>query len=598
MKKYCFAVVVPLLFPLPSVLASELDPIVVTATRTAQTADETLAPVTVITREDIETQHAQSLDDIFRTVAGMTISNNGGPGKNTSVYLRGTESDHVLVLIDGIKVGSATLGTTPYQHIPIDQIERIEIVRGPRSSLYGSEAIGGVIQIFTRKGGGKLRPSFSAGYGRYRTYDTSVGLSGGGERGWFNLHANSIDTDGFDTKDTGDEPDDDGYRNLSGSLRAGYRFDNGLTLDVHLLRAKNDTEFDGNGVLSNESESDQQVLGGTVRYSPTLNWDLTLTAGQSRDESDNFKDGVFTSSFDTERDTLSFQNDIAMGDNHLLTLGGDYRDDEVSGSTDYAVDSREDKGIFGQYQGIFSNHDLQLSLRWDDNDQFGNHTTGNATWGYAPTDNLRFIASYGAAFKAPTFNELYYPNFGNPSLDPEESRSFELGMKGNARWGDWSLNAYRTDIDDLIAYDASWTPDNISEARIYGLEGILATHIQGWNLNANFNLLDPENRSGGEEDGNRLSRRTQRSVRLDMDRTFGKFAVGMSVFAEGDRYDDLANTEKLGGYTLVDLRAEYRFRQDWRLQARIENLLDKKYETAESYNQPRAGLFVTLRYQP
>nr|VFJ68531.1 MAG: vitamin B12 transporter [Candidatus Kentron sp. FM]VFJ71634.1 MAG: vitamin B12 transporter [Candidatus Kentron sp. FM]VFK17381.1 MAG: vitamin B12 transporter [Candidatus Kentron sp. FM] len=597
MRKYCFAVVLPLLFPFPSVLAFELDPIIVTATRTARTADETLAPVTVITREDIETQQAQSLQDIFRTVAGMTISNNGGPGKTTSVFLRGTESDHVLVLIDGIKVGSATLGTTPYQHIPIDQIERIEIVRGPRSSLYGSEAIGGVIQIFTRKGGGELRPSFSAGYGRYRTYDTSVGLSGGGERGWFNLHANSIDTDGFNAKDTGDEPDDDGYRNLSGSLRAGYRFDNGFTVDMHLLRAKNDTEFDGDS--PNESESDQQVLGGTVRYSPTSNWDLTLTAGQSRDESDNFKDGVFTSSFDTERDTLSFQNDIAMGDNHLLTLGGDYRDDEVSGTTDYAVDSREDKGIFGQYQGIFSNHDLQLSLRWDDNDQFGNHTTGNATWGYAPTDNLRFIASYGAAFKAPTFNELYYPNFGNPSLDPEESRSFELGMKGNARWGDWSLNAYRTDIDDLIAYDArAERPDNISEARIYGLEGILATHIEGWNLNANFHLLDPENRSGGEKDGNRLNRRTQRSVRLDMDRAFGKLAIGMSVFAEGDRYDDLANTEKLGGYTLVDLRAEYRFRQDWRLQARIDNLLDKKYETAESYNQPRCGLFVTLHYQP
>nr|VFJ94239.1 MAG: TonB-dependent Receptor Plug Domain [Candidatus Kentron sp. H] len=215
------------------------------------------------------------------------------------------------------KVGSATLGTTPFQHIPIEQIRRIEVVRGPRSSLYGSEAVGGVIRIFTRKGGGDIEPSLSFGYGRDRTYNASAGVSGGGERGWFSLNASGTDTEGFNVRDSG-EPDDDGYREASGALRAGYRFDNGLAVDAHLLHTTSDTEFDSS---PDASESLQQVLGGTLRYSPTDAWQMTLTGGRSRDESDNFKDGVFKSRFDTRRDTLSWQNDLFIGDDHLLTVG-------------------------------------------------------------------------------------------------------------------------------------------------------------------------------------------------------------------------------------------------------------------------------------
>ena len=607
MKKRCLPAAASLLLGSHSAFTAEIAPIIVTATRTAQTADETLSSVTVITRKEIERQQAQFVQDLLRGIPGVDIANNGGPGKATSVFLRGTESDHVLVLIDGIKVGSATLGTTAFQDIPVEQIERIEIVRGPRSSLYGSEAIGGVIQIFTRKGGGPLKPYFSLGGDSYHTYNASAGVSGGGERGWFSLNASGIDTEGFNACDGKPspggagcfttEPDKDGYRNLSGSLRAGYRFDNGLEMDVHALRAEGKNEFDGSFV--NESESVQQVVGGTARFSPADIWHITLTAGRSRDESDNFKDGAFQSRFDTQRDTLSFQNDLSIAPDHLLTVGGDYQDDRVDGTTAYAVTSRDNTGLFTQYQGRFGAHDVQLSLRRDDNEQFGNRNTGGVAWGYALSEGLRLTASYGTAFKAPTFNELYFPGFGNPNLRPEESDSIELGLSGKATWGHWSLNAYETRINDLIAFDAStFAPANIDQARIRGLEAVLGTRIGSWDLNTNLTLLDPENRSGGPNDGNVLPRRARQSLRLDADRDFGRYRLGATLLAAGKRYDDLANTRELGGYATIDLRAEVALAKDWRVQARVENLLDKDYETAAFFNQPGRSLYLTLRYQP
>ncbi len=583
------------------------DPIVITASRTAETVDESLAPVTVITREAIERLQAQSVQDLLRALPGVGVVNNGGPGKTTSVFLRGTESDHVLVLIDGVRVGSATLGTTAFQDIPVDQIDRIEIVRGPRTSLYGSEAIGGVIQIFTRKGGGALRPFFALGGGSYRTYSASSGLSGGGTRGWFNLSVGGLDTAGFNAcigkPSPGGagcftiEPDRDGYRNLSGALRAGYRFGEGLEVDVHALRAEGKNAFDGGFV--NESESVRQVLGGTLRYAPAHRWRVTLTAGRSRDASDNFKDGAFQSRFESERDTLSLQNDIALFDDQRLTVGVDYRDDRVAGTTAYAVTSRDDTGLFAQYRGGFDAHDVQFSLRRDDDAQFGARTTGAVAWGYALAPELRLVASYGTAFKAPTFNESYYPGYGNPALRPESSRSVEMGLRGEFGRGRWSVNAFETRIDDLIAYDASiFAPNNIDQARILGVEAVLAVRLGGWTWDAGLTLLDPKNRSGGANDGNLLPRRAERTLRVDADRDFGRYRLGATLVAVGRRYDDLANTRVLDGYATVDVRGEYHFARNWRLQGRIENLFDADYETAAYYNQPGRSAYLTLRYAP
>lgn len=621
---YVLAIAALLLGTTSTVFAgSTADPIIVTATRTAQTANESLASVTVISRKDIERQQARSIQDLLRGVPGVSIANNGGPGKTTSVFMRGTNADHVLVMIDNIKVGSATSGTTAFENIPIEQIERIEIVRGPRSSLYGSEAIGGVIHIFTRKGEGKtgITPNFSFGGGSYGSMNGSAGLSARNKQGWFNLTASGQGTSGFNScngkpspNGAGcftNEPDRDGYRNVAGSARAGYRFKNGLEIDANFMHSAGQTQFDGSSFSPNKSIMAQQVLGGTARYSLTDMWRVSLIAGRSKENSDNFQGSHFFSQFNTRRDNVTLLNDLSFSNDHLTTLGLDYQNDHVDGIIDandrtlgYAITSRNNWAVFGQHQAKLAKHDMQLSLRRDDNQQFGSRVTGGAGWGYSISDNTRLTANFGSAYKAPTFNELYFPDFGNANLRPEESRSYELGINGKKDWGTWSLNVYETHIDNLIAtaFDdvaERFFPDNVDKARIRGLETVVSTEIKGWQLNGNLTFLDPENRSSGANRGNILARRAEQTFRLDTNRTFfDKVTVGAMFLAEGERYDDLANTRKLDSYTRFDLRSEYNINKNWRLQGRIENLFDKQYETASFFNQPGRNFFVTLRYQP
>ncbi|NWL75964.1 TonB-dependent vitamin B12 receptor [Pseudomonas taiwanensis] len=591
-----------------------LDEQVVTATRSERPVRASLAASTVIDREEIERSQARSVPELLQKVPGVTLSNNGGPGKNTTVFLRGSESDHVLVLIDGIKVGSVSAGITAFQDLPVELIERIEVVRGPRSSLYGSEAIGGVIQIFTRKGGKDgAKPWFSAGYGTHDSYEGSAGVSGGDDKGWYNLGVSSQDTDGINSRRQGSdyyEPDADGYRNLSGSLRAGYRFENGLELDGTLMRAKAHNDYDDIdqfgyfhplGGHSANADNRQELLGGRARFSPAEIWDVTLQAGRSEDKTTSETDGVFDARFNSKRDSASWLNDLTLAEGHVLTLGYDWQRDQISSSTDFDKDSRLNKGWFAQYLGEYGRQDWQLSLRRDDNEQFGTHDTGNAAWGYALTDAVRFSVSYGTAFKAPSFNELYYPGYGNPDLDAETSESFETGLAGQHGWGRWSINAYRTHVDDLIAYDSSLGPyggpNNIGKARIDGLELVVGSQWLGWDWNANATFLDPENRESSANSGNDLPRRAREVFNLDLDRRLGRFGIGATLHAEGRSYNDLANRERVAGYASVDLRGEYWLTEEWRLQAKVTNLLDADYETALDYNQPGQAVFFTVRYQ-
>jgi vitamin B12 transporter len=574
--------------------------IVVTPTRTAQTVDDSLASVSVVTRSDIERLQARSLADVLQGMVGVTLANNGGDGKLTSMFLRGANSDHVLVLIDGVKVGSATTGTAAFQDFPLHLIERIEVVRGPVSSLYSSEAIGGVIQIFTRKGGGALTPSASMTAGSNNTRGATVGLSGGGEQGWFNAGVAHTRTDGFNACKGlpgvacfTNEPDDDGYRNTAFTLRGGYRFAPDSELDLHVLRAQGDNEFDGN--FQNQSESVQQVIGAGVAHRFNEAWRVKLSAGQGRDESDNFKDGVYSSTFNTRRNNASLQNDFSLGRNHLLTLGLDRQEDHVSSNTAYAVTRRDTTGVFTEYQGQWDKHRVQLALRGDDNSQFGRHTTGNVAWGYPVMASLDLRLAYGTAFKAPTFNQLYYPGFGNPDLRSETSRNIELGLGGRLPAGRWSAALFDNRISDLIA---GFPPANINRAEIRGLELAANRRFGAWDAAVNLTLQDPENASSGANQGKVLPRRAQESLRIDLDRRLGAWRLGGTLRGEGERFDNESNTRRMAGYALLDLRAEYRLAADWSLGGRFENVLDVDYETAFGYNQPGRGAYLTLRYQP
>ncbi|HET6630681.1 MAG TPA: TonB-dependent vitamin B12 receptor [Woeseiaceae bacterium] len=570
---------------------------VVTATRTSETAGESLASVTLITREDIERQQARSVQDVLRGVAGVQISSSGGFGKSTSIFLRGTNEDQVLVLVDGIKVGSATLGTTAIENLPLEQVERIEVVRGPRSSLYGSEAIGGVIHIMTRRGAGPVSTSLVIGGGSSSTRHAAAGLSGGDAGFWFNLSASRLKSGGFDVRDSAAEPDADGYENTALSLRAGRRFGNSVEAEVHVLHSDGFTEFDGDFV--NEADLLQQVFGARLTFDPAAFWRVRILAGRSRDEQDNFKDGAARTRFDTDRDTLSFLNELSIGDAQVLTLGVDLQRDRIDSTTEYSESERRITGTFAQLATAAGRHDLLFAARLDDNEQFGNEVTGSAAWGWTPVAGIRLRASFGTAFKAPSLNQLYFPGFGNPALEPERSRSAEIGARAATQGGTVSIAAYHTDVDDLILFDpVTFFPENVSQARIRGVELGYSLHLDAWQVSAALDLLAPENRSSGTDRGNLLPRRARQSLSIEAHRELERARLGARLTAEGSRFDDLANRQRLSGYATLDLLGEYTVHRHWRLQLRIENLFDRHYQTAASFNQPGRGVFLTLRYTP
>ena len=593
--------------------ATELDEVVVTGTRTEVALADSIVPAQVIGREEIERSQAGALQELLRGRAGIDIVNQGGLGKLSTLSMRGAESDHVLVLVDGVRVGSATAGLVMFQDLPLEQIERIEIVRGPRSSLYGSEAIGGVIQVFTRRHDGKFSPRLRVGIGSNNLREASAGIGGGGERGWFGADVAYQRTDGINAcRGSGtlfqgcfaDEPDDDGYRNASIGLRGGIDIGETVKLEANALHVDMDHEFDGSTFSGNEGENVQRVVGGKLAWTPSQRVAVTVQAGSAWDKTDNYYADAaagtrtFVSTFDTRRDTASVQADFGLAQGHLLSTGIDWQDDNVESTTEYSVPSRDNLAAFVAYHGRAGRHRWQASLRNDDNEQFGNHTTGGIGWGLDFDHGLRLNASYSTGFRAPSFNELYYPFGGNPDLGPEQSESVNLGLnQATARWH-WSLDVYQTRVDDLIGYDAGFNLVQADEARIRGAEFTFATALAGWDLSTQLSRVDPRNRSAGTNHGNLLPRRARSTGRIDLDRGFGKFRFGTTLNGAGSRYDDAANNLRLGGYATLDLRAEYAFHPDWTLLARVGNAFDRDYETIAWYNQPGREYGLSLRWQP
>lgn len=594
--------------------ALPLHPVVVTATRVAQPLADTLAPVSVISRADIDRLQPTSLVDLLDGRAGIAVANSGGQGQITSVFMRGTNSSHTLVLIDGVRMGSASDGAAAWEQLPIDQIERIEIVRGPRSALYGADAVGGVIQIFTRRGeaGEGLVPSLRLSGGSRHTWDGEVGLSGGNGHAWFNASLGAHYTRGINSCRMGagtvfagcfaDEPDKDGYRAYSGLLGGGYRWDNGVELSADFLRTTAFVEYDGS--FQNYSRHAQQVTGVHLSVPATDAWKMLFNIGRSEDKATNFHDRSYTGFGDSSRDQASWINALTLAPGQLLNIGADWQREKLDSDTAYVRTSRNNSAVFAHYQGHFGANELQLSARRDHNQQFGNHNTGAVAWGYHFDTGLVLSASYATAFHAPTFNDLYYPSFpgtppsADPHLKPEKSRNTEIDLSARHDHWHWQAGVYRNRIDDLIALDSNFTPGNISKARIVGLDGEIGGQWQDWTWATNVTWQKPENADGGVNDGNLLPRRFERSIRLDLDRRFGDFSVGTTFKAFSGRYDDAANVHWLGGYTTLDLRTSWQFAAHWQAQASVSNLFDRDYETVYYYNQPGRTAMLTLRYMP
>ncbi|ANB01027.1 TonB-dependent receptor domain-containing protein [Ectothiorhodospira sp. BSL-9] len=596
------------LLAIPSLVSAQeqvaqLDPILVTPTRTAQTTDQTLASVTVIDREEIERLQPKEFADLLKGRAGIGLSQNGPFGKNTSLFMRGTESDHTLLLVDGVRLGSATTGQAAWQFLSPSEIERIEIVRGPRTSLYGADAIGGVIQIFTRDGQGPARVRARLGVGSFGSAELGFGVGGSNETTRYDLSAGYFQTDGINVRDDIGNSDRDGYDNFTISGSVIHQLTDDTEVFARLLHSQGETDYDRGSPARDWSEFAQYVSQVGMRSQVNEAWFTQFSVGYSRDDGKNYEDGLFSSRFDTERYQLGWQNDLALGTS-LLTLGIDFLQDRVTGTGDFDRSSRDNWGGYIQMQTDLGRHSVSGSLRLDDNEAFDSETTGQIAWGYQFTEEVRSWVSFGTAFKAPTFNELYFPftvyqggfsYSGNSELEPEKSETYEVGLRYDAGPRFLSATLFESQIDNLIintGFDPM-RPENVREARIRGLELEGGLRQGGWMASAAYTHLQPEDRDSGTQ----LQRRSRNTLRLDVDRELSVFTVGGTLLVEGGRYDQQGEQNRVGGYEVLGLRASYAMTEEWTLRAKVDNVFDREYEVVRDYNQPGRAFFVTLNYQ-
>ncbi|MCG9032716.1 TonB-dependent receptor domain-containing protein [Laribacter hongkongensis] len=596
--------------------ATEVAETVVTATRTPVQAASLTRDVSVITRDDIARAGPTSLPELLSREAGIEFASNGGDGRQSSLFIRGTNSNQSVVLIDGVRVVSATTGATALEQIPLEQIERIEIVRGPVSGLYGADAIGGVVQVFTRKGRGAPAPHLSLAAGNDGTWRVGAGIGGVVGDTSFAVDVTHRTTDGGFSATNRDNfnynPDEDGYRNTAYSVRVSHLLAEGHEVGFNAFQAFGRAQYDANqdltGQINDIQKNRVQANSVYLKNQLTERWHSTLTLSQAVDRSENFTPrnpwGPDYGRFKTTQDTLTWQNDLTLGAAGQLTAGYEHQKQKVSSTQEFTVSNRQNNAVFAGWNGEFGASLLNASLRHDSNSQFGGKTTGTLGYGYRVNEAVKLTANWGTAFRVPTFNDLYWPDdgngyVGNPDLKPESSRNAEVGAEFSGALGKLKLAAFENRVDDLInGYDCSGgfpcTSSNVNKATIKGVSLTGSTVLAGTTLRGNVNWQDPRD----DITDKRLTYRSEWYGTLDVSRPFDQLTLGSTLRVAGSRYADSGNTKELGGYALVDLYADYALNPTTRLFARVNNAFDRDYTQLAGYNTAGREWLVGVNWQP
>ncbi len=574
-----------------------LDSLIVTATRTRQSAGDTLAQVAVITRDDIEAAGTATLAELLQRKAGVEIRSTGGPGQPAGVFIRGASSSQILLLVDGLRVGSVTAGSPAFENIPLELIERIEVVKGPLSGLYGSDAIGGVVQIFTRSDG-RARLSADVGAGSYSNRIANAGFTAVEGRTAFTLNAGYQEVAAPRSASNPDagpftyNPDRDPYRNSNVLAKLSHTLSSGANFAASAWQSVGHTKFDSGPA---DDPSNKQILSG-IQISAdnqfTTFWKSSLRVGQTSD------DIRFASAFpDTFKSTQNqgiWFNELKTGFGDL-NAGAELRKEKVSSAnTDYDARTRDTRAMFAGYLGRLGANQLDFTLRRDQEDQFGRRNTGSIAYGYALTSALKVYAHAGRAFRAPSFNDLYYPGFSNPLLKPERSKQAEAGLKLGEPGYNMSLVYFDNRIDDLIVFDlATFLPQNIARARIKGWEFGGDTVIGGVVLKAALTVQQPEDADTGKQ----LRSRARQFGSVGASRSFGAWTLSGDITASGKRFDsgDEDSGSRMAGYVLLNAAVHYRLDKTWSLELGGQNLGNRDYELARGYNTPQRTVFLRIR---
>ncbi|MCC8391732.1 TonB-dependent receptor [Paraburkholderia sp. MMS20-SJTR3] len=582
-----------------------LAPVVVTAARGPQALADTIQQTTLFDQQDIADTTATDLPGLLQFAPGAQITRTGGPGSTTSLYLRGASSTQSLLLIDGVRVDSVSLGAAQLAQLPLDQIDRVEVVNGNVSALYGSGAIGGVVQVFTKDGGAHPpRFNFSVGYGSYHTQTQTAGVNGALDqdgRTTFSLALARSKTDGFSALNPNEapaaNPNANGYLNESISASLRHKFNDRWDAGVGYLQSNGNNSYDNAyGVPTDLNNLYSKVRQVSVFANGKLTdwWTTHFTIAEGADRSVSNTNGIYNGRFDTDNRQYTWQNDFALAANQKLQLGYEHLDQSLESDT-FAAPDRHVDSVFAGYTARFGRSRIQANVRRDQYSDFGGANSYYLGYGFDITSHWKATASYSDAFRAPSFDDLYYPYSGNPSIQPERSHSVEAGLQyASDTLGVMRVTAFQTRYANLINYVQTipgiYLAENVGHAKVQGLEGSWSGHVGKTDVRAALTLQNPVDLDNDVD----LVRRARRFASFVVNRSIGTWRVGGEWIVSGPRVDSSGN---LGGYGIVNLSARYNITKAWYVSAHIDNLLNKDYETVYSYNSPRRGAYVTLGWQ-
>ncbi|MEH8253052.1 TonB-dependent receptor domain-containing protein [Aeromonas veronii] len=586
---------------------------VVTATRVAQPASSVLAPVNVVTRDEIDRLQAQTVTDVVKTLPGVEVVSNGGRGQLSSLRVRGGTSSQTLVLVDGVRSASLTAGMTELNNLPLNQVERIEYIRGPRATIYGSDAIGGVINIITRPDKGTNQHKFNIGAGSHQQRQAAFSsASQVGEAGQLKVAGGFDDEEGYNVHPLPGINDGDRHGHQGYNAMLDYQQALGSNWDLFGTTRwfRNVAQYAGSDAnyaphrAETWTENQSYQLGSRYHDDRYLS---ELRGAFSRQDAYDYLDNSGRDQANnrgyTRQYSLNWVNSLKL--NELWTLGGgadwqrDMLDDRSrSSGSPYPAGAKErdNTGVYALAQ--FDNQTWQgeLSGRSDDNEQYGRHNTWQTGAGRRFAEDYRLSARYGTGFRAPSFNDLYYPGLGNPNLKPEESKSSELMLDGQTAGVEWRATGYRNDFEQMIQWapnsQGMWTPQNVGKARIEGveLEGVFDTGWLSHRVSAEYK--DPKDKVTDKQ----LQRVSRKGAKWITQAQWQQFDGSLSWIYQGERYDDVANTTKLGGYSVWNLVVGYKVTPALKVSGKINNLLDKEYQTAVGYPADERAYYVTMDY--
>lgn len=584
-----------------STSTAAVEKVVITANRTPQPLSSVLADLTIVRRDEIERAGVTGAADLLARLPGIEFARNGGPGASTSLFIRGGETRHTAVYVDGVRVDSQSTGGAVWEQIPLEQIERIEVLRGPAAALYGSDAVAGVVHFFTRQGSGPARPVASLTIGSHDTVQGRVGVSGSADALSYSLSASHGRSDGFDATRPGafaHNPDRDGWTRRSVQGRIGYRFGPSHRLDVSLLGSDLESDYDGSATTDDTSHHTLRTgsLAWRGRWTPDAATRLQIGRTRSTYET---QPSFYRTETTLQDYTLLHEQRIGA---HRLTATLERRDDELfNPATTFGAalrGKRHQNAVGMGWRATSGDHSLQAHVRRDDDSEFGGKSTGNLAWGWYFLPRWRATASAATSFRVPTLYQRF-SEYGNPDLVPESGRNVELGLRWAAAGHEASATLWRNKLDDLIGFGAAGPCvssfgcyENVGRAVLQGVSLAGRTEVAGIALRGSLEWKDPRNLDTGKV----LQRRAKRTATFGAESVLAGWTVGAEVQAAGRRYGNASNTQRLGGYGLLNLYAGKTLMSGLSLEARIDNLGDKHYTLAPHYATAGRSAQLTLRW--